>query len=663
MTATQTISPDSFRVTLSSIGYACITLDLRQRVISMNQLAEKITNWPSPDAVGRKLSEIITLVDKTTREPIAYTFDLGQVDGQAVGLPPDLILLNQKGQTIGMGGEDPPIIESPDSRQGTFLIFRDLTQGTHTEADLQRKSLDLNMRIKGITCLYAISELLQKQGVSLADILKGIVSLIPSAWQYPDITCARITLDERQYGTDNFKVTPWKLACQIHVNNTVSGTAEVYYQEHKPAAHEGPFLREERTLLNVITEHVEKVVERKRTEAELAQARKYEAEIGWKIQQTLLLGTPPNDMPGLQMAALTIPSQSVDGDFYDFFKHSDHCIDLVIGDVMGKGIPGALLGAGTKNHFLRANSQLAASPTELPTPEKIVQFVHDKMVRELIGLHTFVTLCYARFDINQMRLMLVDCGHTKTIHYQRATGKYNLLQSLNVPLGFNQEEIYRQLTVPVAVGDILFFYSDGITEARNEAGHFFGVERLVDCIQQHAHLTSEELVNYVYKDVAGFSHSRTFDDDLTCTAVKFSTEEALPVASETIDITSELDQLDAVRHFVHHFNRKHVRPALAEEAVWELELALHEVASNIMRHAYHGHQGHKIRVESELFADRLIFRFVHQGEAFDLTTEMKSLDRNHKKGFGVFLIDQCVDQHIYTRDRDGLNRIWLVKYR
>ena len=102
----------------------------------------------------------------------------------------------------------------------------------------------------------------------------------------------------------------------------------------------------------------EDITERKRAQEELARAREQEVEIGFKIQQTLLLDQPPRDVPGVRVAALTIPSQRIDGDFYDFFKHRDDCLDVIVGDVMGKGIPAALLGAATKSHFLQALSRL-----------------------------------------------------------------------------------------------------------------------------------------------------------------------------------------------------------------------------------------------------------------------------------------------------------------
>ena len=90
----------------------------------------------------------------------------------------------------------------------------------------------------------------------------------------------------------------------------------------------------------------------------LAEARRREVEIGARIQQTLLFGQLPTDLNGVEVAALTIPSQQIDGDFYDFFQHTRQCLDVIVGDVMGKGVPAALFGAAIKSHFLRALSQL-----------------------------------------------------------------------------------------------------------------------------------------------------------------------------------------------------------------------------------------------------------------------------------------------------------------
>ena len=155
----------------------------------------------------------------------------------------------------------------------------------------------------------------------------------------------------------------------------------------------------------------------------LAQARQREAEIGAKIQQTLLLGQPPSHVVGARVAALTIPSQAIDGDFYDFFQHTPRCLDIVIGDVMGKGVPAALLGAAIKSAPLRALSCLLATAARdaLPDPEAIITLVHSDVTKQFISLGVFATLCYARLDLDLGRITLVDCGHTKTVHFQHRT--------------------------------------------------------------------------------------------------------------------------------------------------------------------------------------------------------------------------------------------------
>src|SRR5262249_61171712 len=156
-----------------------------------------------------------------------------------------------------------------------------------------------------------------------------------------------------------------------------------------------------------------------------------------KIQQTLLLGQPPCDLAGARVAALTIPSQPVDGDFYDFFQYSAYCLDLVVGDVMGKGVPAALLGAAIKSAPLRALSRLltASAQNALPEPEEIVGLVHNDITGQFISLNVLATLCYAHFDLAQGRLVLVDCGHTKPVYFRRRTGTCEILQGDNMPLG------------------------------------------------------------------------------------------------------------------------------------------------------------------------------------------------------------------------------------
>jgi sigma-B regulation protein RsbU (phosphoserine phosphatase) len=129
---------------------------------------------------------------------------------------------------------------------------------------------------------------------------------------------------------------------------------------------------------------------------------------------------------------------------------------------MGKGVPAALMGAAIKSSFLRALSSLIAplDRGKLPEPEVIVTSVHANVSRQFIGLESFATLCYARFNLEQRRVTLVDCGHTKTVHFHSRTGTSETLDGKNIPLGFSEGALYKQIFAPFEVGDIFFFYSD-----------------------------------------------------------------------------------------------------------------------------------------------------------------------------------------------------------
>jgi sigma-B regulation protein RsbU (phosphoserine phosphatase) len=255
---------------------------------------------------------------------------------------------------------------------------------------------------------------------------------------------------------------------------------------------------------------------------ELRLIRQREMETGARIQKALLQGRVPRTLPGLRVAALTLPSRDIDGDFYDFYLHHHRCLDVVIGDIMGKGVPAALLGAGLKNGFSRALSQLMISldRDRLPDPEEIVASVHAEMTPQLVRLESFATLCYARFDLDRRHVVFVDCGHPKTIHFRERTHSNSMLQGENLPLGFSEQEIYRQVSVPFEPGDTFAFYSDGVTEMENEAGEFFGEDRIADLVNRHGELDPEDLLGRIRQAVNEFAPTQAFADDLTCIVIK-----------------------------------------------------------------------------------------------------------------------------------------------
>jgi len=264
------------------------------------------------------------------------------------------------------------------------------------------------------------------------------------------------------------------------------------------------------------------ITQRKYAEEELTRIRQRERSSAAKIQQTLLLGDPPRDIPWLGIEALTIASQHVDGDFYDFHSHDDSCVDILIGDVMGKGIPAALLGAAIKSRFLRALAQLVySSPTgKLPEPEAVVGVIHNDLTAQFIGLEFFSTLCYMRFDRRAHMLTYVDCGHTKTIHWRSKTRDCVTLEGPCLPIGFSTKEVYTQNCTDFEEGDLFVCFSDGVTESADEFDEPFGSERLMATVADAADAELPEVIRRLRTAIDSHCGTRAFCDDLTIIVIR-----------------------------------------------------------------------------------------------------------------------------------------------
>jgi len=427
-------------------------------------------------------------------------------------------------------------------------------------------------------------------------------------------------------------------------------------------------LRAGRRILDLQSALLQSLSEVRRAEEQVAQSRAREVETGAKIQQTLLLGHPPPGPAGDCVSALTIPSQHIDGDFYDFFVHGEDCLDVIVGDVMGKGVPAALMGAAIKSSLLRALSQLqsAASDRTVPTPEEIVRAVHAEVTGQFIHLERFATLCYARFNLAARRVDWVDCGHTKTLHFHRRAGRCEALDAgENMPLGFSEREVYTQVSHPFDTGDLFLFYSDGVTEAQDAEGVQFGAERLRALVEAHPDLGPEALVQTIRDAVVAFSGSERMADDLTCVAVRIGDPSVTgaPDVHAVFPVVSQLEQLAPIRDFVEGFCQS-LTPPLASERLTALILAVNEAAANVIRHAYAGRPDAPFQVVADSDAAQVRIGLHHQGIDFDPSTvPLPSFDGTRDGGFGVYMIAECVDDVRYARDADGTSRIELVKNR
>ncbi|MHA1986750.1 MAG: sensor histidine kinase [Promethearchaeota archaeon] len=157
-------------------------------------------------------------------------------------------------------------------------IFRDITERKSAVEAIRKREYDLNERVKELTCLYNISKLLEQSDISIEEVLEKTLSFLPPAWQYPGITCARILYKGQEFKTENYRDTKWNQKTNIREYGKIVGSIEIFYLKKMIELDEGPFLKEERLLINGISEMLSTFIERKISEEKIFNLSKFPSE-------------------------------------------------------------------------------------------------------------------------------------------------------------------------------------------------------------------------------------------------------------------------------------------------------------------------------------------------------------------------------------------------
>ncbi len=141
------------------------------------------------------------------------------------------------------------------------VIARDITEMKQAEDTLRKRTQDLNERVKELSTLYAISRIIEQSGTSLDEVFREAVLVLPSGWQYPEDTVARITVRGREFKSEGFRETPWRQASPVVVNAETVGMVVICYLRERPEEADGPFLREEQSLIDTVAGRLGRAIE------------------------------------------------------------------------------------------------------------------------------------------------------------------------------------------------------------------------------------------------------------------------------------------------------------------------------------------------------------------------------------------------------------------
>jgi sigma-B regulation protein RsbU (phosphoserine phosphatase) len=247
-----------------------------------------------------------------------------------------------------------------------------------------------------------------------------------------------------------------------------------------------------------------------------------ELRIARAIQQSLLPVHPPR-MPGLDIADLCEPAREVGGDYYDFFELGPRQLGVLVADVSGKGTSAALYMAELKGIML-ALSQQERSPRAVLTS-----------VNRLLAAHldnrSFITMTYAVIDLEQGTVTMARAGHTPLLHVSGPCASLvapgGMVLGLRLPGADRMfDTVLEEQVIPIAVGDLVVLYTDGVTEAMDLAGELFGDEGLTQVVVGQRELGAAGIRERVVREVRAFVGEAETHDDMTMVIVKIADETA-----------------------------------------------------------------------------------------------------------------------------------------
>jgi PAS domain S-box-containing protein len=260
------------------------------------------------------------------------------------------------------------------------------------------------------------------------------------------------------------------------------------------------------------------------TQLRKAEEERHEMEIAKQIQLSLLPGAPLQ-IKGAVIAGFCLPASHVGGDYFDYFYGQD-AIDIVIADVSGHSMGAALIMAETRSTLkAEALRTLHVHPNERNVQNEagtadILQILNALLYEDLNRADLFITMFYMKYTPATRRLSYANAGHNRPLLLPAGQSVCRELDAEGIIFGVTKEIIFEEKSIVLNQGDLVLLYTDGITEAQNPDGEFFGTERLAQLFATQGPDSPQEVINKILKELRSFCDGVSFADDVSMVVLK-----------------------------------------------------------------------------------------------------------------------------------------------
>ena len=303
------------------------------------------------------------------------------------------------------------------------------------------------------------------------------------------------------------------MAAPLRARGQVLGVIAVVNKKGAPE-----FTLADLDLLLPLADQASSTVELVKLYGELAEKQRIEQELRLAHDfQKMLLPSECPQVPGFEIAAFSAPALEVGGDYYDFFWVDDdkRYLGVVIADVSGKGIPGALIMSMARS-TMRAEARGNLSPRDvlLKANERAYADTKDNV---------FITMTYGILDTHERRFRFARAGHEPLVTFKRDSENARLTSPEGIAMGMVGADMFalvEEAVVPLDGGDIAVLYTDGVVEAMDTESHEYGQKRFFDFLAANRGRPPQEIIEKTLEDIQDFTRGYPQHDDITLVAIR-----------------------------------------------------------------------------------------------------------------------------------------------